>query len=210
MAAIRKTVLISTAIAFASLIGAYYLQKEKGSSYIVFQNNRFPTLGYANAKIEIVLFEDFRCSACQYFEQEIFPQIVSKYIKTGKVKFIVVPLAFLKNSEIVANAAWAVFEQNPNQFFPFAAEIFRYSLKNELNSDDLIKIASQVGGIDLVKLESCIDKDCYFDVLEKNLEWAQDVMGSDFKTPTLYINGAKSSARSFKAIQAQIERFLSP
>lgn len=210
MAGRKKTVLIAVSLAILSLAALRFWGGSKGASYIVLQKDRFPMVGLSSAKIEVVLFEDFRCSGCQYFDQEIYPRLSEHYIKTGKVKLIVVPLAFLKNSKILANAAWAVFEQNPKQFFPYVSGIFRLGSDEEVSAEDLIGLAAEVGGIDTEELEACIEKDCYSEILDKNLEWAREVMGNDFKTPSVYINGEKSSARSFKSIQAQIEKILVP
>src|SRR3989344_9399332 len=47
-----------------------------------------PVLGEKNAKVTIIEFSDFQCPFCSRFRDQTFDQIKSKYIDTGKVKFV--------------------------------------------------------------------------------------------------------------------------
>ncbi len=165
-----------------------------------------PTIGNASAKIEMILFEDFRCSHCCTFSSEIFPQINSKYITTGDARYTIVPLAFLKGSKPIANAALSVFHSSPSRFIDFLDQIATRCQSGEiLNERSLIGIAKVVGGINLSKLQECLDTQCYNHELEKNLQMAHKIMGKNFGTPSLYVNGVLTSTASFRAIQLRIE-----
>lgn len=196
-----------TALAMVSLF-ALHIYNGSGKA-IAFHAEGFPTIGNRNAKVEIVLFEDLRCTGCQYFDQIIYPQLHAEYIETGKVKLVAVPLAFLDDSKMVANAAWAVFVETPDQFFPYVNAIFRHSLMEKLNADALIRIAQEVGGIDTKELKLSIQTHQYYDLLEEHLHWAEAIMKDQFGTPTLYVNGKKISASAYPLIQKQIQKILS-
>jgi protein-disulfide isomerase len=58
-----------------------------------FQNVTLPlaqsfTLGNQDAPVTLVEFTDYQCSFCNKFHKQTFPELKSKYIDTGKVKFI--------------------------------------------------------------------------------------------------------------------------
>src|SRR5512142_419102 len=42
-------------------------------------------LGDPNAKVKVVAYEDFRCSSCLNYTENIEPTIIQNYVDTGKV-----------------------------------------------------------------------------------------------------------------------------
>ncbi|MBI3508777.1 MAG: thioredoxin domain-containing protein [Chlamydiia bacterium] len=193
----------------AAGIGAIALMSLKTSSQPVsISTSSFPTIGNMEAKVELVLIADLRCTACKHFDQEIFPKIAEQYIATGKVRFSTVLVAFLEDSKIRANAAWTVYRQNHGRFFSYLHELFRFTADKSLAPEMLIQLAKEVGRIDVAALDSCIQSGCYFAEIDQNMDWAKGIMGNLFGTPALYINGVRTSVRSFEPIQTQIEKNL--
>jgi len=43
-------------------------------------------LGDPNAKLTLIEFADPQCSGCKWFSQNVIPQLISTYVRTGKVK----------------------------------------------------------------------------------------------------------------------------
>ncbi len=174
-----------------------------------FDTKGFPTIGDSKAKVEFIIFEDFRCAHCCYFSDEIYPQIKKAYVDTGLASYTIVPLAFMNKSKPIGNAALAVYRQNPNRFFDYAHELFKACIEGKIPDEhELYRMAKKVGGINLVRLEECLESHCYYEELENNLHLAQRLMGKEFGTPTLYINGVPGPTSSFKAVQSKIEGIL--
>lgn len=171
-----------------------------------------PRVGSAQAKISLILVEDFRCGACKRFSQTIFPQIQAQYLDTGAASLVFVPIAFLPDSEPLANAAIAVYHFNPEKYVEFMHALFEAFASHGTNpsmESDLISVASRVGGIDLKKLQECIDSNCYKGQLEQNLAWVKETMGEHFFAPALFINGVSASTGSFDKISRKMERLRS-
>lgn len=203
----RKALVISTVAAALLIFSvAAVVQTVRSHSVVVMRTIGFPSIGKASAPIEIVLIEDFQCKNCRAFSQKIIPKIQEKYIKSGKVRFTLVPVSFLAGSQMIANAALEVHQQNPGKFFPFLKALLNH--EGEVKAADLIRLARRIGGVDLGKLEKCIQNGCHNQELAKNLEWAIGIMGSQFRTPALYVNGAPGSTYSFEAIQYQVDQIL--
>jgi len=206
----RKFLVLATAAAALLLLaaGAVYegLRMPKA---ILLDTSGYPTIGNTLAKIEMILFEDFRCSHCCTFSKEIFPQINSKYIATGQVRYTIVPLAFLKGSKPIATAALSVFHSSPSRLVPFLDQIATRCQNGDiLDERSLLGIAKGVGNINLEKLRECLDTQCYNHELEKNLQMAHKIMGKDFGTPSLYVNGVLTSTASFRSVQARVETMV--
>lgn len=169
-----------------------------------------PTIGKANAKIEVVLFEDLRCPHCCAFSTQIFPLIQKEYIEKGIVRYTIIPVAFLDGSKPIANAALAVYRQNPERFFAYAQQLAIRCLKGKsMDEGELYQIAKDLGGINLIRLQECLDSHCYYDELDRNLHLARRIMGKDFATPSLYVDGIFTSTSSYKSVQSRIDKILS-
>ncbi len=72
-----------------------------------------PILGNPGARITIVEFTDYQCPFCARHATQVFPEIESSYVKTGKVKYYLrdFPLPIHSNSNSAAIAARCAGEQ---------------------------------------------------------------------------------------------------
>jgi protein-disulfide isomerase len=52
-------------------------------------------LGSPKAKVTLTEYIDLQCPYCQQFETSVMPDVVARYVKTGKVKVEARPLAFI-------------------------------------------------------------------------------------------------------------------
>lgn len=206
----KKTRILATAgVAIALLVIGMLYELSQWSSPIHLAASRYPTLGEEQAKVELILFEDFRCAHCRTFCQEIFPQIKKNYIDSGKVRYTVVPLAFLKGSKPIANAALAVFKHSPDRFFAYLEAIFQqYRNEEMISAEQLVELAREVGGIHLSSLKKSMEKGLYYNDLVKNTRLARKMMGKHFGAPRLFVNGVLVPTSSFRSIQASIDHIL--
>jgi protein-disulfide isomerase len=114
-----------------------------------------PVLGDKNAKVTLVEFSDYQCPFCGRNFQQTFPQILSNYIKTGKVKYVfrdfpletIHPFAF-KASE----AARCAGEQG--KYWEMHDRLF--ANQAALAANDLIAHGKAVG-VDEGKFKTCMD-----------------------------------------------------
>src|SRR5581483_2797214 len=80
-------------------------------------------LGSPTAKVTLTTYIDLQCPYCQQFETTVMPNIVSRYVKTGKVKVEARTLAFLgPDSKRGRNAMIAAGEQG--KAFNFAELLY--------------------------------------------------------------------------------------
>ncbi|MBF0388408.1 MAG: thioredoxin domain-containing protein [Candidatus Omnitrophica bacterium] len=159
-------------------------------------------LGAKNAKVTITIFEDYQCPFCGKFypaaleAQKAFP---------GNVRVIVkhFPLPFHNMARPAAKAAIAAGEQG--KFFEMSDLIFANAAAL---SDDKFKELAGKAGLNVDKfLKDLKDKDAdYEKAIQADMELGarSDVRG----TPTYFLNGKKSNARSAEEWKAQIGELL--
>jgi protein-disulfide isomerase len=74
------------------------------------------TLGSPSAKVTLTEYIDLQCPYCRQFETQVMPGVVTRYVRTGKVKVVARPLAFIgpdsirgRNAMIAAGAQGKAF-----------------------------------------------------------------------------------------------------
>jgi protein-disulfide isomerase len=73
-------------------------------------------LGKPNAPVTMVEYIDLQCPVCQLFETTVFPDIIKKYIRPGKVKVEVRPWAFIGPDSLRGQSATIAAEMQNRAF----------------------------------------------------------------------------------------------
>lgn len=149
-----------------------------------------PVLGDNHAKVTIVEFADFQCPFCGEWQKTIFPEIKSKYIDTGKARFVFMGFPFLgAESYQAAEAASCANEQG--KFWEYHDKLFT-SQKGEnegtFSYDNLKKLGLELN-LNKMEFNSCLDSKKYQSKNEQDLTAATNYGVQS--TPTVYINGSK-------------------
>ena len=113
-------------------------------------------LGSPKAPVTMVEYIDLQCPFCQQFETQVFPNILKKYVRTGKVKIEARVLDFIgPDSSRGRNAMIAAAKQN--KAFQFA-ELLYFNQKTEntgwLNDAMVGQAAASVPGLRVQQLLS--------------------------------------------------------
>jgi len=185
---------IVTIVFFVDLVCPQNIEISNGLSF-----------GGKNAKVNLVVFEDFKCKYCKVFTKDILPGIKKEYIDTNKINYMIVPLSFIHGSPPIANAAIAIYELNRSQFFEFIKIISDEDIKID-TKQDLIEIATKLERINLEIFKEFLDEEIFNEYLKDNLTYAKKLMRARFQVPTIYINGEKIQ---LDEINDKIEEYLS-
>ena len=77
-----------------------------------------PFIGNPNAPVTVAYWSDYQCPFCRKTEEEVIPQLINDYIKTGKVKLVYKDFQFLgADSQTAGLAEHAVWEVAPDKFY---------------------------------------------------------------------------------------------
>lgn len=157
--------------------------KLRGQTYSASEGDHYWT-GSENAKITIVEFGDFACSACvQSFRTA--REISLKY--KGETKFIWRDYPIMQEYSVdLALAGRCAGEQK--LFWPMHDKLFQNQGVN--TADQLAVLAGQIGA-DAAKFKDCFDNKKYLPQIQKDLSDGQSFGNSG--TPTYFINGYKIS-----------------
>lgn len=84
---------------------------------------RGTTLGSASAPVTLVEFVDAQCPYCQQFETQVMPDIIQKYVRSGKLRIQMEPWAFLGPDSVRGQAAELAAAQQ-NKLFNFSELLY--------------------------------------------------------------------------------------
>jgi len=177
-----------------------------------------PTLGDAQAPVTIVEYGHFKCPFCNRFFRETEPQIVEKYIKTGRVKFVWKDFPFEEGADLQRAHQAAYCANDQGKFWEYHDALFTYIWDNyfsrNLNGEEALvftdvklkEFSSQLG-LDTVKFNSCLDSGKYAQLVKDN--YNEGIAQGVKSTPTFFINGQKVvGAQPFSVFEQIIESKL--
>ena len=129
-----------------------------------------PYLGnIKKAKVAVVEYTDLQCPYCQRHATETEPQIMSEYVDTGKVIYVVrsFPLESL-HGELATQSANAVLCVNElggrDKFYEFYKQAFA-----KASVDELAQVAQSVG-VDMNKYNTCMSENRYKDQIDQEIQ----------------------------------------
>lgn len=198
--------LIGTLVA-ALLIGLALFavsKKDKPADSSTPGNFNYASLPYAgkeDAKVNVLVVEDFKCPICKQFEETVASQLKTNYVDSGKIKLYSLVWPFLSktvglsvdDSKFAAQAARCVYQDAGNDGFnTFKAILFRAQGDERqawASKERLKELAGSVEGLDQAKFATCLDNDATAAAVEADTKMAEsnNVTG----TPTVFVNGKK-------------------
>lgn len=163
--------------------------------------------GDVKAPVTIIEFSDYECPFCKRHFEETYPQIMEKYVDTGKVNYVFrdFPLGFHAKAKPAANAAECIREQGGDEMY-FEYHDVLFNNQSAMSIDDLKGYAAEFD-IDQAQFDSCVDEGKYNSEVDKDI--ADGMKYGVRGTPAFFINGAVlSGAQPFSAFEAVIESEL--
>lgn len=164
-------------------------------------------LGEDDAPVTIIEYASLTCPHCAAFHEQVYPEIKSEYIDTGKAKLIFREFPF----DSIATAGFMLARcAEPKRYFGFIDVMFEQQsewLSLGSPMEGIQEIARQ-GGFSNEQFQECLTDT---DVLE-GIRWIQERGANEFgvqSTPTFFINGVKVvGARPLEVLQPIIEEYL--
>lgn len=118
---------------------------------VEFELGNNPAKGSDTAPLVLIEFSDYQCSFCAKHTKETYPELYERYIKTDKLRYVVIdkPLSIHNMADEAAEAAHCADEQG--KFW----EIHKEIMDNPVTINDLNSLALSLN-LDVDKFENCI------------------------------------------------------
>jgi protein-disulfide isomerase len=156
-------------------------------------------IGKADAPVTLVEYASVTCPHCAAVNEQIIPDIRTKFIDTGKVKLVFreFPTAPANYSIIGSLLARCAAEKSgPEAYFLITDALFRQQ-KTWISKDaraELVKIVAQAG-MDEAAVDACVKREDLQKIINSNATTALEKYNVS-GTPTFFLNGEKLPIRS--------------
>jgi protein-disulfide isomerase len=165
-------------------------------------------LGPARAPVTITEYASVTCPHCAAFEENVFPMLRSKYIDTGKVRFVFREFPIDIKAAAASMLARCIANDDAGKFFDAIDTLFKQQDRLMAETKDTLKLIGKQAGLSEQAVETCAKDQTLMDKLSADQKFAYKVLKVD-ATPTFFINGEKlKGAMSFEELDEKIKSLL--
>jgi protein-disulfide isomerase len=172
-------------------------------------------MGDPKAPVRIDVFEDFQCPACQYYTENVEPQVATTYVATGQVYYVFRNYPFIddnaatKESDQAASASMCAADQN--RFWDYHDMLYA-NWKGENQgyfTDARLTAFADALNLDMKAFKACFKANTHKDQVATDMADGKKMGMSG--TPSLFVNGkiiTPGQVPSFEAIKAAVDAAL--
>ncbi len=165
-------------------------------------------LGSASAPVTIVEYSSLTCPHCADFAANVFPMLQSKYIDTGKVRFVSREFPLDAKAAAASMLARCAAKGDASKFFDATSMLFRQQQELVEHTTATLTAIGARFGMAQSAVEACVKDDATLDKLQADQNFAYAHLKVD-ATPTFFINGEKmKGAMSFEELEAKLAPLL--
>ena len=166
-------------------------------------------LGSAKAAVTVVEYASLTCPHCAAFEQNVFPMLKSKYIDSGKMRFVLREFPLDIKALAGSMLARCIAGEDAPKYFDAVDRLFKAQdqlMQSTLETLNLI--GKQQAGMSDDAVASCEKDQAMLDKIKADQNFAFETLKVE-ATPTFFINGEKlKGAMSFEEIDKKIKSLM--
>ena len=201
---------LAALVAFAPLHPIGEAMAQTATAALVAKPMSLPdmALGPAKAPVSITEYASMSCPHCAAFEQNVFPMLKSKYIDTGKVRFVFREFPLDIKAAAASMLARCIAGDDAGKYFGVIDLLFKQQDPLMEQTKDALKLIGKQAGMNEQAVESCEKDQALLDKLKADQAFAFEVLKVN-ATPTFFINGEMvKGAMSFEELDQKIKALL--
>jgi protein-disulfide isomerase len=165
-------------------------------------------LGPPNASVTIVEYSSLTCPHCADFAENVFPMLQSKYIDTGKVRFVSREFPLELKAVGASMLARCAANENGPKYFEAIGMLFKQRQELVEHTTDTLKAVGGKFGMSAEAVEACVRDNALLDKIKAAEDFAYDELKVD-ATPTFFINGERvKGSMSFEEFEQKLAPLL--
>ena len=134
-----------------------------------------PVIGFSDAPVTIIAFNDYQCMACKTWYDEEYPEISKNLIETQKANIVFLDSISLGNdSIIISEATFCADEQEKYSEYQQILFNSQQKIDDWAKSEQLKKFAMDLE-LDMELFEECIDSGKYENKILSNIDYAKNL-----------------------------------
>jgi protein-disulfide isomerase len=147
-------------------------------------------MGKPDAPLVMVEYASLSCPHCAHFSNSVLPELEKRYIKTGKMRYILRQFPLNEPALKGAMLLYCVGDQNHAKYYTFAKVLFDAQEKWAFDGNYLsgLETIAAVGGVTKSQFNNCLDSTDREMAVLRDKKLANDELKIPH-TPYMYIGG---------------------
>jgi protein-disulfide isomerase len=165
-------------------------------------------IGSANAPITLTEYSSMSCPHCAAFSQNVFPMLRSKYIDTGKVRFVFREFPLDIKAAAASILARCIGNGDSEKYLSAVETMFKLQDRLMAQTKDTLFYVGKQYGMSEQDVENCEKDQAQFDRLSDDQQYAVQELKVT-STPTFFLNGVRlQGSMPFEELEEQIKALL--
>jgi len=207
---VYRSLAIAALLAFAALPVAGSATAQSAIAAAVAKPVSLPdvTIGSAKAPVTITEYASMSCPHCAAFGENVFPMLRSRYIDTGKVRFVFREFPLDIKAAAASMLARCIANGDSEKYLGAVDILFKQQDRLMDTTKDTLKFIGKLNGMSEQEVETCGKDQALLDKLGADRQYALQVLKVD-STPTFFLNGERfKGAMSFEELEERIKPLL--
>ena len=165
-------------------------------------------IGSAKAPVTITEYSSMSCPHCAAFGQNVFPMLRSKYIDTGKVRFVFREFPLDIKAAAASILARCAGKGDSEKYLGAVETLFKLQERLMAQTKDTLIYVGKLHGLSEQEVETCEKDQAQFDKLTADQRYAHQELKVT-STPTFFLNGVRlQGSMSFEELEERIKPLL--
>lgn len=207
---VHRRIVPAAAVAFALLSFAPSVHAQSAITEAVAKPVSLPdiAIGSEKAPVTITEYSSMSCPHCAAFGQNVFPMLRSKYIDTGKVRFVFREFPLDIKAAAASMLARCIGKGDPEKYLGAVETLFKQQERLMTQTRDTLLYAGRLHGMSPQEIEACEKDQTLLDKLAADQQYAVRELKVT-STPTFFVNGVRlQGSMSFEELEERIKPLL--
>ena len=165
-------------------------------------------IGSPKAPVTITEYASMSCPHCAAFGENVFPMLRSKYIDTGKVRFVFREFPLDIKAAAASMLARCIAKDDAEKYLGAVEILFKRQDRLLDQTKDTLILLGKLNGMSEQEVEACGKDQALLDKIAADQRYALDALKVD-STPTFFVNGERlKGAMSFEELEEKLKPYL--
>jgi protein-disulfide isomerase len=166
------------------------------------------SIGSEKAPVTITEYSSLTCPHCAAFGQNVFPMLRSKYIDTGKVRFVFREFPLDIKAAAASILARCIGKGDSEKYLGAVEILFKLQDRLVAQTKETLFYVGKMHGMSVEEVETCEKDQSQFDKLSADQRYAARELKVT-STPTFFLNGVMfRGSMPFEELEARLQSLL--
>jgi protein-disulfide isomerase len=207
---VRRRAVFAVLLAFAAMPCTGPARAQSAIAAAVAKPGSLPdiVIGSAKAPVTITEYASMSCPHCASFGENVFPMLRTRYIDTGKVRFVFREFPLDIKAATASLLARCIGKGDSEKYFGAVETMFKLQERLVAQTKDTLLFVGKQNGMSEQDVEACASDQAQLDKLSADQQYALRELNV-VSTPTFFLNGVKlQGSMSYEELEERLKPLL--